>query len=210
MTRPNGPTGRQARGRADVVGIEVPSVGDPEDECSWGSEPALIDAFLETIDEALPGLGDFPPADRAVVLTAHSLPLRVIASGDPYEAQFREMAGLVAEVLRQRGHPVEIAFQSQGATADPWLGPDLPTTFAALALRGVGRVVVAPIGFVAEHVETLYDLDVEAPELARGAGIERFARAPAVGHRPRFIDALVAVAERALASRSSNAAGELS
>lgn len=166
----------------------------------WGMEPALIDAFLETIDE---GLSRFPAEDRArvpVILSAHSLPQRVIAAGDPYEQQFREMAGEVARRLEPRGGPVLIAFQSQGMTGDAWLGPDLPQTFARLAGEGHRDALVAPIGFVAEHVETLYDLDVEAPGLARAAGLARLERAPAVGDRPRFIDALEAVVRRALAA----------
>lgn len=166
----------------------------------WGMEPALIDAFLETIDE---GLARFPAEDRAgvpVILSAHSLPQRVIAAGDPYEQQFREMAGEVARRLAPRGAPVLIAFQSQGMTGDAWLGPDLPQTFARLAGEGHRDALVAPIGFVAEHVETLYDLDIEAPGLARSAGLARLERAPAVGDRPRFIDALEAVVRRALAA----------
>jgi ferrochelatase len=168
---------------------------------AWGSERALIDAFVETIDDAL-ALIDFtsqPRAETAVVLTAHSLPKRVIAAGDPYEQQFREMAGLVARALEGRGHPVLVAFQSQGMTGDEWLGPDLPSTFRSLVERGISGAVVAPIGFVAEHVETLYDLDVEAPKIAKDAGLARFSRARAVNARPRFIDALEAVARRALA-----------
>lgn len=163
----------------------------------WGDEPSLIAAFLETIDE---GLRRAPSPSVPVVLSAHSLPKRVIDAGDRYEIDFRHMAGLVAVELDKRGHPVAIAFQSQGASNEPWLGPDLATTFQGLAAAGHREVLVAPIGFVAEHVETLYDLDIEAPQTAAANGIVRFARAPAVGARPRFIDALEAVARRALSA----------
>jgi ferrochelatase len=165
----------------------------------WGEEPALVDAFAETVDEAL---ARFPEGDRAavaVVLSAHSLPQRVIAAGDPYETQFRAMAAAVAARLGERAVPTRVAFQSQGMTGDAWLGPDLPETFASLVAAGVRDVVVAPIGFVSDHVETLYDLDVEAPDLAAKAGLRRFERAPAVNARPRFVDALEAIARRALA-----------
>jgi len=164
----------------------------------WGLEPALIDAFVETVDE---GLRRFPDAGRGgitVLLTAHSLPKRIVDAGDPYERSFREMAGLVAARLSERGIQSAVAFQSQGMTGDVWLGPDLPTTFAELALGGVRRAMIAPIGFVADHVETLYDLDIEAPELAARAGLERLERAPALNTRPRFIDALEAVVRREL------------
>jgi ferrochelatase len=122
----------------------------------------------------------------------------VIDAGDPYERQFRETASLVAERFGARGNPVRVAFQSQGMDGGAWLGPDLPTTFAELEQSGAKRAVIAAIGFVADHVETLYDLDVEAPVLAAKAGIERLERAPSLNARPRFIDALEAVVRRML------------
>jgi ferrochelatase len=162
----------------------------------WGTEPILIDAFVEAIDEAL---ARFPEDERAkvpVILSAHSLPQRVIDSGDPYERQFREMAAEVALKLVARGNPVRVAFQSQGMDGGAWLGPDLPATFAKLAESGAKSAVIAAIGFVTDHVETLYDLDIEAPGLAAAAGIERLVRAPSLNARPRFIDALEAVVRR--------------
>lgn len=164
----------------------------------WGLEPALIDAFIEGIDEAL---ARFPEDERAsvgVILSAHSLPKRVIDAGDPYERQFRAMAAEVQKRLEARGNPVLVAFQSQGMTGDAWLGPDLPATFAAMVSAGTTRALIAPIGFVADHVETLYDLDIEAQVLAAKAGIDRLERATAMNTRPRFIDALAAIAQRAL------------
>lgn len=169
----------------------------------WGEEPALIDAFLARIDEAL---GALPPAERAavpVILSAHSLPQRVIDAGDAYEREFRAMAGVVQERLGARGTSTYVAFQSQGMTSDgggAWLGPDLPTTFARVAEEGHTRALVAPIGFVADHIETLYDLDIEAQELARRAGLTSLLRAPAPNDHPLFIDALSAVVKRALAA----------
>lgn len=169
--------------------IEVPS---------WGNEPRLIDAFVEVIDEALAELPEAARRGVPVVLSAHSLPQRILDAGDPYERDFRAMAELVAARLRGRGHPAHIAFQSQGATNDVWLGPDLPATFRALAEGGARSVVVAPIGFIADHVETLYDLDIEAKAIAEGMGLG-FARASALNVRPAFIDALEAVALEAVA-----------
>lgn len=169
----------------------------------WGLEPALIDAFVETIDQGLAGCasawgGPIAADATPIVLSAHSLPVRVIQSGDAYEADFRAMAAQVAARLSFRGHPVEIAFQSQGASNERWLGPDLPELFSTLAARGHDRVFVAPIGFLAEHVETLFDLDVEAARLARERGLQHFGRAPTVSDRALLIDALEAVARRAL------------
>lgn len=166
---------------------------------AWGLEPLLIEAFLETVDQGLAKLGPGAPSEVGILLTAHSLPVRVIASGDRYEAQFREMAAAIAEPLRSRGHSVEVAFQSQGASAEPWLGPDLSAGFAGFVGRGIESVLIAPVGFLAEHVETLYDLDVEAVKIAEAAGVKRYARAPALATRAKLIDALEAVARRALA-----------
>ncbi len=164
----------------------------------WGREPSLIDAFLESIDEALSRYPEDTRTSIPVLLTAHSLPQRIIAMGDAYEREFRAMADAVAARIAERGNPSRIAFQSQSMDGGDWLGPDLQTTFAALAAEGKHEVVIAPIGFVAEHVETLYDLDIEAPELARAAGIHRIERAGAMNARPKFIDALEAVVRRLL------------
>jgi ferrochelatase len=167
---------------------------------TWGMEPALVDAFVETINEALAAVPPEEATSIPILLTAHSLPKRIIAAGDAYETQFREMAGAVAARLTARGFSVRVAFQSQGASAEPWLGPDLAETFGDLAREGARTALIAPIGFLAEHVETLYDLDIEAPMIAQKAGLERLLRAKAVCDRPRFIDALETVARRALAS----------
>lgn len=166
----------------------------------WGLEPALIDAFVETIDEALAPVAEGDRAAIPVVLTAHSLPQRVIDAGDPYERDFRAMAAAVEERIRPRGNPTSVAFQSQGMTADAWIGPDLRSTFARLAAEGAAYALVAPIGFVADHVETLYDLDVEAKAIAREVGLSGLFRASAVNTRPRFIEALAAIASRALSA----------
>lgn len=177
---------------ADFPGLDV--VYAPP----WGMESALIDAFMETIHEALGSVAIEERAQVPIVLSAHSLPLRVLQAGDRYEIEFREMAEAVAKRLQAEGHSTEIAFQSQGASAEAWLGPSLEETFARLAQNGSKDVLVAPIGFLSEHVETLYDLDVDAPLMAEKAGLRRFLRAQAVSARPRLIDALEAVARRAL------------
>jgi protoporphyrin/coproporphyrin ferrochelatase len=182
------------------AGVRAAAAAHPDLEVryapSWGLEPRLIDAFMETIDEAL---ARFPERERAsvpVILSAHSLPQRVIDGGDPYEKEFRAMAAEVAVRLVARGTPVRVAFQSQGMDGGRWLGPDLPATFAALAKGGAKAAVIAPIGFVADHVETLYDLDLEAPKIAEESGIEKLVRAPAVNARPTFVDALEAVVQK--------------
>jgi ferrochelatase len=149
---------------------------------SWSQEPALIEAYARAIDETLAGVD----ASRAtVVLTAHSLPVAAVRAGDPYEREFRAASEAVVACLASRagGPPVRtvIAFQSQGMSTGPggkpmeWLGPDLTATIEACRARGDRDVVFAPVGFLADHVEILYDLDVEARGWVevRGMGFHR-------------------------------------
>lgn len=168
---------------------------------SWGTRPELVDAFTEAIVETAARFDGIPRTRVAVVLTAHSLPVSVIAAGDPYERDFRAMADAVTRSVARRGlaeHPVRVAFQSQGMDGGEWLGPDLSSCFAELAGEGALALLVAPIGFVADHTETLYDIDVEAAALAGALGFRRFERMAAMNVRPRFVDALEAVARSLL------------
>jgi ferrochelatase len=176
---------------AQEAAREIPGAPVLVEVPSWGEEPALLDAFEEVIREAL---ARFPEDDRdsvELVLSAHSLPLRVISAGDPYEGQFRAMAAAVGAKFR---NPSRVAFQSQGYDGGAWLGPDLKGTFASLASEGRQDVLVAAIGFLGDHVETLYDLDIEARRLAEEAGLRRYERAPSLDARERFVGALSRVA----------------
>jgi ferrochelatase len=170
----------------------------------WGETPALVDAFATEIARAIRD-GAIPSgaarAEARVLLTAHSLPTRVIRSGDRYEAEVRATAAAVTARLAQlEGHAreVRVAFQSQGMDGGDWLGPNLPESFASLAASGAKDVVVCAIGFLADHTEVLFDLDVEAKAQAASAGL-RMHRAASLNVAPRFIDALEAVARRAIA-----------
>jgi ferrochelatase len=157
---------------------------------SWHAEPALLDAFAERLRAAL----DAGPAD-AVVFTAHSLPLRAIEQGDPYAEQVRETAQGVAA---RAGLPAyEQAWQSAGRTDEPWLAPSLEERLAALAGAGARRVLVAPIGFVCDHTEILYDVDRQAQDFARARGVE-LRRTESLNTSPTFIRALAAVVARTL------------
>lgn len=148
---------------------------------AWNEEPALIDAFADAI-------GTY---EGHLLFTAHSLPRRVIASGDPYEEQVRRTAKLVA--MRVGASDWSVAFQSQGMDGGDWLGPDLQTAFAKLR----GKVHICAIGFLADHTEVLYDLDIEARAMASALGLT-MTRAPSLNAHPRLIDALAAVTTRAL------------
>jgi ferrochelatase len=125
--------------------------------------------------------------DGHVVFTAHSLPERILGAGDPYRDQLLETSRLVAE--RAGTDDWSFAFQSASATGEPWLGPDILEELEALAANGVRRVLVCPVGFVSDHLEILWDLDVEAREKAAELGLE-LERIESLNDDPAFIRAL--------------------
>jgi ferrochelatase len=160
-----------------------------EHVASYHDAPGLVAAFASRVRD---GLARWPEADRDrvhVVFSAHSLPERVLAAGDPYGEQCFETARLVA---REAGLPDEHwswAYQSAGRTPEPWAGPDLGEQLEELAGRGVRDVVSVPVGFVSDHVELLFDIDVRAAEAAARLGI-RLERPPALNDDPVFIGVL--------------------
>jgi ferrochelatase len=155
------------------------------------------------------GVARWPAGERAgvhVVFCAHSLPARVIAEGDPYDSQLRDTAGRVAAHAGLSSERWSWSYMSAGRSPEPWLGPDLPDHLSELAGKGVKAVVCVPIGFVADHVEVLYDVDIEAQARAREVGI-RLERPPSLNDDPLFIRAL-ADAVRAQARAAGFLAGE--
>jgi ferrochelatase len=181
----------------------------------WGSRTDLTVAFASriatTLDAAGPPDGAFPSGASGerprstVVMTAHSLPKSVVDAGDPYERDVRASAEAIASAVRARATSTDVAFlvafQSQGmAGAAPleWLGPDLRAALAAAKENGSSRVVLAPIGFLADHVEVLYDLDVEARAMATAAGLA-YARVPSLNADDDFVEVLAAVSRPLLA-----------
>jgi len=169
---------------------------------AWGEEPALIEAYVEAIRAKLDPVSG---SDTRIILTAHSLPLRAIQSGDQYEIQFRRTAELVSAALGVETH---VCFQSQGAMAGAWLGPELLPTMAECAKEGAKRVVVAPIGFLSEHIETLYDLDIEAKGQATELGLE-MVRVPALNSAPGLIEAIACAVRKTISEHSEAANAEI-
>ncbi|HWD09039.1 MAG TPA: ferrochelatase [Actinomycetota bacterium] len=156
---------------------------------SWYENPLFVAFSAANLIKAL---GDWDPADPGtrVFFSAHSLPERILAEGDPYRDQLLASSAMIAGAA---GAPNwEFAFQSQSQTGEPWLGPDVLTSLEAFAGRGGKRAVVAPIGFTADHLEVLYDLDVECVEAAAKLAIE-FTRTDSPNDNPRFIDVLASV-----------------
>jgi ferrochelatase len=169
---------------------------------SWHDEPRFIEALAETTREALERFAD--PSAVRVMFTAHSLPARVVAEGDVYPAELAATAALVAGRLGLARY--EFAFQSAGRTGEPWLGPDILAEIRRLAADGVRELVVRPVGFVADHLEVLYDIDIEAQGVAREVGI-RLERARSMNDDPTFIAGLADVAAAALARPTEALAG---
>lgn len=153
----------------------------------WYAEPAFVALLAARVTAALGTL----PGRRRVIFTAHSLPERIRQSGDTYPQQLAESARLVAEAAGLEEWLV--AWQSAGRTPDPWLGPDVRDEVRRLAADGTtDAVVVCPIGFVADHLEVLYDLDVEVAAVASECGIG-FARTASLNDDPAFVSVLADV-----------------
>lgn len=164
---------------------------------SYHDAPGLIAALAARVEE---GLSRWPEHERArvhVVFSAHSLPQRVLASGDPYGEQCLETAALVAAHAGLAEGGWSWAWQSAGRTPEPWAGPDIGEHLARLAEQGVTDVASVPVGFVSDHVELLFDIDHRAAEIAAGLGM-RLERPPALNDDPVFVSQLAQlVRERA-------------
>jgi ferrochelatase len=162
---------------------------------AWHREPLFIEAIAERLTEAL---ADADP-EAAVLLTAHSLPRRVFDAEPEYVAQLRETAELVAARAGLAEGTWQWAYQSAGHTAEEWLRPDLKELFPALAAAGRREILVAPVQFLADHLEVLYDLDIAAADEARASGL-RYRRIAMPNTSTTFIRALASVG-RAVESR---------
>jgi ferrochelatase len=142
---------------------------------SWNQHPRLIAAIASNIWQ---GLLAFPPEVRAtvpVLFTAHSLPERIVAVKDPYPDEVKGTVEAVTQFLGNQ--PTYFAYQSQGRSSEPWLGPTVEAMLETIQLAGHRHVLVAPIGFICDHVETLFDIDIELKQLAvrKGIHLERMA-----------------------------------
>ena len=161
-------------GRAELVFVE-----------SWHDHEPFLDVLADRVRGT----------DAHVVFSAHSLPERILAMGDPYRDELLQTAALVAE--RAGLDRWSFAFQSESATGEPWLGPDILDHLEELHRQGVENVLVAPVGFVSDHLEILWDLDVEAREKAAELGL-RLDRIASLNDDPAFIRALALLVEQAL------------
>ncbi|HLZ46754.1 MAG TPA: ferrochelatase [Gemmatimonadales bacterium] len=164
---------------------------------SWWEQPR----FLQTVaDHVTEGLQRFPrPADVQIIFTAHSLPERIVAAGDPYPEELKASAAEVARRLELTTW--HFAYQSAGATNEPWLGPDAGDLMEELARRrGHDAILLVPIGFVCDHVEILYDIDIEYQSLARRLGVQ-LERTASLNDDAGLVAAVAAAVREAAAER---------
>jgi ferrochelatase len=152
---------------------------------SWHDHPRLIGAFSERLKAARARSGD----EACVLFTAHSVPCRTITAGDPYGQQVRQTATLVAGELGLSDSQWVFAFQSQGMSGGPWIGPTVEETLHCLKQEGHLRALIQPVGFVCDHVEVLYDIDVGFREYGSRIGIE-ISRTESLNDSAIFIAAL--------------------
>jgi protoporphyrin/coproporphyrin ferrochelatase len=169
---------------------------------SWHDHPLLIQAFAERLEpvwrQASAEIGSALP----VIFTAHSVPMRTIHAGDPYEKQAKETAQLVGQRIASLAPELQhFAFQSQGMTGGPWLGPTVETVMLEQKRQGHKGVVIAPIGFVCDHVEVLYDIDINFRQFAREQELKMW-RPESLNTSPTFIAALAKLASTRLALAS--------
>ena len=162
---------------------------------SWHLEPAFIGFLAEKVKDALDRLSDAARDDATVIFTAHSLPTSILEKGDPYPLQLQETADAVAS--RAGLDRWQIGWQSAGRTSVPWIGPDLLEIMVELSAKNVPGVVVCPCGFVADHLEVLFDVDIEAKGLASDLELE-LQRTDSPNADPSFLDALAGVVARSL------------
>lgn len=148
---------------------------------SWFNHPGYIASLIEKIEEGMKGFAERP----AVLFSAHSLPMKFIEEGDPYE---REISGTIKAITQRMDIDWHLSFQSKTGPVK-WLGPSTEHMLHELSLKGVKDLLVVPISFVSDHIETLYEIDILYKDMAKGLGIN-MKRTEALNTSPKFIEAL--------------------
>ena len=161
---------------------------------AWWDEPGFLDLIAGRVRDALLQIPEDRRTNAEVIFSAHSLPLRILDNGDTYPDQFRESARRAADIAGVTKW--DIAWQSAGRTADPWIGPDILEVLRDKKSAGISDVVSCPIGFVSDHLEVLFDLDIEARTLAESLDLG-FVRTSSLNDDPAFVGVLATLVERA-------------
>lgn len=180
--------------RARAAASEAGWVGEFKMINSWHLEPDFIELLAHHVVAALDRLSDAAREDAIVIFTAHSLPKSILEAGDPYADQLQETADAVAS--RAGLERWQIGWQSAGRTSVEWIGPDLLEILVEMSSKNVPAVVVCPCGFVSDHLEVLYDIDVEAKALAVELEMD-LERTASPNSDPAFLDMLAGMVSRA-------------
>jgi ferrochelatase len=160
----------------------------------WYTQPAYLQGIADNVRQTL---GRWPESERElvkVIFSAHSLPAYIVEQGDPYDAQLRETASLLARQLALPDDRWTFSYQSAAQTGVPWLGPQIEELIVQCARSGDRDLLVAPIGFIADHVEILYDLDIGVQRIAQEHGV-RVERPPMLNDSQPLIEALASLVQ---------------
>ena len=176
------------RAKAEAEKLGGPKIHAIE---SWYTEPKFIDYWVEKLKEIYAQMSEEEREKAVLIVSAHSLPEKIIAAGDPYPQQLQETADLIAEKAGIKHYT--IGWQSAGNTPEPWLGPDVQDLTRELhEQKGYTSFVYAPVGFVSDHLEVLYDNDIECKNVTDEIGANYY-RPEMPNANPQFIDALATV-----------------
>jgi ferrochelatase len=162
---------------------------------SWHTQPEYLAALAANVQATLQRWPEEQRDDVLVVFTAHSLPVSILERGDPYDRQLRETAQPVAERLALPADRWTFSYQSAAQTGVPWLGPQIEALIPQLAEQGERNLLIAPIGFIADHVEVLYDIDIGVQAIARQHSV-RVERPPMLNDTPPLVAALAALVQQ--------------
>jgi protoporphyrin/coproporphyrin ferrochelatase len=154
---------------------------------AWYDAPGFLELIAQRVDDALDTIPASRHATTEVIFSAHSLPARVVQLGDTYPEQLRESAEKAAALAGVASF--DVAWQSAGRTADPWLGPDILVALRDKSAAGFTDVISCPIGFVSDHLEVLFDIDIEAQSIARDVGLN-LVRTASLNDDPNFTSIL--------------------
>ena len=172
------------RAASQLNGVEFVTIGE------WWSFPGFAELIAQRVRDALFAIPEERRERALVLFSAHSLPERILANGDTYPDQLRHSARDVAEVVGTSNW--DIAWQSAGRTPEPWIGPDILDVLRTKAAEGVTDIVSCPIGFVSDHLEVLFDIDIEAQGVAREVGLN-VVRTASLNDDPQFMRLLAEV-----------------
>ena len=161
---------------------------------SWASQPRLVRILAERVQAVRERFTAEEQENLPVIFSAHSLPERILTEGDPYPSQLRLTGDLVAQHLGTSHYT--FSWQSAGRTREPWMGPDILDKLTMMAEDGFQQAIICPCGFVSDHLEVLYDLDIQAQQHARALGMH-IERTPSLNDDPEFLELLADVVEGA-------------